>query len=212
MLKARRCACLLTCVALASSPSMPACAAGRNLVAGTWIMVSARADPGGRNEPLFSPHPSGLLIFTEDLHFADVLVDPDVPGFASSDRAGGTEAEDKAVVARDLALYGTYTVDEQGRFATEHVTASTFPNWNGLERDTRTITEAVQGDTMTERLQDPGGPRIVIVWRRARRTRSQDKPPGVLEEAGRASRHRPAADRVSGRRETSRNSLPAKPQ
>ena len=159
---------LLACLAVTLSRPMPACAAGKNLVAGTWIMVSAQADPGGANKPLFGPHPNGLLVFTDDLHFADVLINPDVPRFASSDRAGGTDLEDKAVVTRDLALYGTYTVDEQGRFATEHVTASTFPNWNGLERDTRTITEVVEGDTMTERLKDPGGPQIVIVWRRAR--------------------------------------------
>jgi hypothetical protein len=131
-------------------------------------MVSAQADPSGENKPLFGAHPNGLLIFTADFHFADVLINPDVPKFTSGDRAEGTDAENKAVVARDLALYGTYTVDEQGNFATEHVTASIFPNWNGLERDTRTITETVEGDTMTERLQDPGGPQIVIVWKRAK--------------------------------------------
>ena len=168
MFKLSRCACLLTCLAVALSTSMPACAAGKNLVAGTWIMVSAQANPDGENKPLFGPHPNGLLIFTVDLHFADVLINPDVARFASGDRDGGTDAEDKAVVARDRALYGSYTVDERGRFATEHVTASTFPNWNGLNRDTRQITETVEGDTMIERLQDPGGPQIVIMWKRAR--------------------------------------------
>lgn len=148
--------------------STPSFAAGKNVVAGTWIMVSAQADPNGGNKPLFGTHPNGLLIFTADLRFADVLINPDVPRFASSDRAEGTEAENKAVVASDLALYGTYTVDEQGNFATEHVIASIFPNWNGLGRDTSTITETVEGDTMTERLQDPGGPQIVIVWKRAK--------------------------------------------
>ena len=62
----------------------------------------------------------------------------------------------------------TYTVDGQGRFATEHVIASTFPNWTGLSRDTSRITETVSGDTMVERLKDPGGPQIVILWKRAR--------------------------------------------
>ena len=158
---------LITGFSLALSTSTPGLAAGRNLVAGTWIMVSAQADPNGQNKPLFSFHPSGLLIFTQDLHFADVLTNPDVPKFASGDRTKGTDVENKAVVARDLALYGTYTVDEQGRFSTEHVIASTFPNWNGLDRDTRTITESVDADTMTERLQDAQGPQIVIVWKRA---------------------------------------------
>jgi len=76
--------------------------------------------------------------------------------------------ENRAVVSHDLALYGTYTVDEQGNFLTEHVVASTFPNWNGLGRDTSRITESVDGNRMIERLHDPGGPRIVIVWKRAK--------------------------------------------
>ena len=163
MVKLSRRACLLTCLAVVLSPSMPACAASNNLVAGTWIMVSARANPEGENKPLFGPHPNGLLIFTEDPHFADVLINPDVPRFASSDQAEGTEAENKAVVTRDLALKATYTADERGRFATEHVIASTFPNWNRLDRGARQITEAVEGNAMTERLQDPGDPQIVFL-------------------------------------------------
>ena len=158
----------LALVSLGFAMTMPAYARAKNLVAGTWIMVSAQANPDGENKPLFGPHPSGLLIFTPDLHFADVLINPDVPKFASTDRAEGTDAENKAVVTRDLALYGTYTVDEQGHFSTEHVIASTFPNWNGLNRDTRTITETVQGDRMVERLHNPGGPQIKIIWKRAR--------------------------------------------
>lgn len=168
MPKSSRYARLSVCLALGLALSTPTFAAGKNVVAGTWIMVSAQADPNGENKPLFGAHPNGLLIFTTDLHFADVLINPDVPKFASDDRAEGTDTENKAVVARDLALYGTYTVDERGGFASEHVIASTFPNWNGLNRDTRTITETVEGDTMTERLKDPGGPQIVIIWRRAK--------------------------------------------
>ncbi len=168
MPKFSRYAPLVTGVAVALSTFTPALAAGKNLVAGTWIMVSAQADPDGANKPLFGPHPTGQLIFTEDLHFADVLVNPGIPKFASSDRAQATDAENKAVVTGDLALYGTYTVDEEGHFANEHVIASTFPNWSGLNRDTSRLTETVDGDTMVERLQDPGSPQIVIVWKRAK--------------------------------------------
>lgn len=168
MLKSNSRQLMAMCLGTMIAMSAPAVASGKNLVAGTWLMVSAKANLGRENKDLFSSNPSGLLIFTEDLHFSDVLVNPEVPSFASSDRAMGTAAENKAVVAGDLALYGTYTVDEQGRFATEHVIASTFPNWTGLSRDTSRITETVEGDTMVERLKDPGGPQIVIVWKRAK--------------------------------------------
>ena len=156
------------CLEMAVLMSTPAVAGSKNLVAGTWLTVSAKADPDGENRDLFGPHPSGQLIFTEGLRFAVILVNPDIPRFASSDRAGGTEAENQAAVSGDLALYGTYTVDEQGLFATERIIASSVPNWTGLDRDTSLITETVDGDTMVERLKDPGGPQILIVWKRAK--------------------------------------------
>jgi hypothetical protein len=113
-----------------------------------------------------SPPRSTQLIFTKDLRFAVAINNPAVPRFASSDRSEGTDAENKAAVAGSLALYGTYTVDAEGRFAGEHVIGSTFPNWNGLDRTTAILTETIGGDAMIEHLQDPGGPMIEIVWRR----------------------------------------------
>ena len=164
---ARRMMALYLGTVLSMSMLIPAFASTKNLVTGTWLMVSAKANPDGENKDLFSAHPMGILIFTKDLHFADVLVNPTVANFAAGDRMTGTAAENKAVVVGDLALYGTYTVDQEGRFATEHVIASIFPNWTGLNRDTGSITETVNGDTMVERLKDTSGPQIVIVWRRA---------------------------------------------
>ena len=146
----------------------PASAQLPNQMVGTWIMVSAQGERDGVTRPLFGPPPAGVLFFTADMHFGDVITDPDTPRFAANDRAEGTAAENKTAVAGALALFGTYTVDGEGRFATEHVIASSFPNWDGLDRDTRRITEQVEGDTMTEHLQDPGGPRITIIWKRAR--------------------------------------------
>ena len=103
------------------------------------------------------------------MRFAVVINDPGVSHFASSDRSKGTDAENKAAVAGALALYGTYHVDNEGRFVGEHVIGSTFPNWNGLDRTTATLSETVDGDMMLEHLHDPGGPLIEIVWRRAQR-------------------------------------------
>ena len=75
------------------------------MVAGTWLTVSAKASPDGENRDFFSFNPSGLPTFTKDLRFSDVLVNPEVPSFASSDRAMGMASKNKAVVAGDLALY-----------------------------------------------------------------------------------------------------------
>jgi hypothetical protein len=140
----------------------------KNMVAGTWQMVSATADLDGEVRNLFGLTPAGCLIYTEDLHFAVVINDPTVPHFASSNRAEGTTAENRAAIAGALGLYGTYTIDDEGRFASAHVVGSTFPNLNGLNRTTATLTESVDGDRMVEHLHDPGGPKIEIIWQRAR--------------------------------------------
>lgn len=164
---------LISLLCLGAVPSMatPSSANIQNRVAGTWRIVSAQAEVEGKIIMPFGPNPIGLLIFTEDLHFAETIVNPDVPKFASGNFATGTEAENKAAISGGLGNSGTYTVDDQGRFSSEHLISSTFPDWNGLDRDTRQITEDVRGDTMTEHLQDPGGPKITIVWQRVSESR-----------------------------------------
>ena len=130
----------LSSVAAAQSP---------NRVIGTWRMVSSKMDPDGANRDVRGPTPSGYLVFTKDMTFAVVVRDPSVPNFASPDRAKATAAENKAAVDGGLGLFGTYTVDADGNFASEHVIGSTFPNWSGLDRTTSSLREVVSGDTMT---------------------------------------------------------------
>jgi hypothetical protein len=141
-------------------------AQARNAVVGTWEIVSAKANLNGASRDLFGTRPSGQLVFTKEMRFAVVINDPGVPRFASEERTRGTAEEYRAATAGALALYGTYTVDAGGRFASEHVMGSTFPNWNELDRTTATLTESVEGDRMVEHLHDPGGPAIEILWRR----------------------------------------------
>ena len=101
-------------------------------------------------------------------NFSVVLNNPDLPRFASTTVAGGTAAENKAALANANALYGTYTVDSDGDFASEHVEGSTFPNWNGLNRQRGQLTLTVAGDKMVEHLRDPGVPLAIVVWQRVR--------------------------------------------
>jgi hypothetical protein len=64
-------------------------AASANQVVGTWRMVSAQIDPEGRNLPAYGQRPNGMLVFTPDMHFIEVLTDADTPRFASNVRGGG---------------------------------------------------------------------------------------------------------------------------
>ena len=143
-------------------------AQSRNQVLGTWRMVSATLDPGGRNEPAYGTRPSGMLVFTADMHFVEVLTDGDVPRFASSARGQGTDAENRAAMAGGIGFFGTYTVDEEGRFSGNTVRGSTFPNWIGGVRTTKELQLVVEGDRMTENFTRPDGTRIAIVFQRVR--------------------------------------------
>nr|POE86492.1 hypothetical protein CFP56_46676 [Quercus suber] len=144
-----------------------------NQVAGTWSLVSANITTADTpTTAAFGPNPIGILIFAPTLYFSELVsVDPaTLPRFPSdSDRTSGSAAQNAAVVAGTLGQIGRYTVDEQGRFASETFLASTFPNWVGLHRTTRTINEtAVEGGRfLRERLQDEGSDVLIeILWKR----------------------------------------------
>lgn len=136
----------------------------QNRIAGTWKIVSAFADPGGKNIPVLGSRPSGLLIFTENLYFSVVVNNPEIPKFISGDRFNGTPEENKSSVINSLGLFGTYTVDDNGDFLDQHVIGSTFPNWNDIHRGRTEITETVQGNQMIEHLKLPEGLRVEIIW------------------------------------------------
>lgn len=148
--------------------SVPANAAPPNKVLGTWRMVSARIDPEGKNLPAYGARPNGLLTFTPDMHFIEVLTDADIPRFASNVRGEGTDAENRAAMAGSIGFFGTYTVDETGEFSGNKVEGCTFPNWVGSVRTRKELRLVVDGDVMTENFERPDGTRIAITWQRVR--------------------------------------------
>ena len=88
---------------------------------------SARVDPNGRNEPAYGKRPNSLVSFTPDVHYVAVLTDADMPRFASDARGDGTDAENKAAIGGSIGFFGSYSVDEHGRFTGNQVDGSTFP-------------------------------------------------------------------------------------
>lgn len=131
--------------------------AAPNEVAGTWRMVSATVENGGEVTRPYGPDPAGMLVFTADMHFVEVLADPDTPRFASDARGGGTDAENRRAMGSSIGFFGTYSVDEQGRFAGNRVEGSTFPNWVGSVRTTRELTLTVEDGRMHEVFTRPDG-------------------------------------------------------
>jgi hypothetical protein len=111
----------------------------RDKLVGTWDFVIAEitAADGKKSFP-FGERPKGMLIFTADGHFSQVHVSGGLPRIASNNRLSGTDADNKAIVQGTLALFGTYTVDEQKKTLTFNIQASTYPHAEGTSQ-TRTI-------------------------------------------------------------------------
>lgn len=137
------------------------------MIVGTWAPASIRAEIDGKTVDLYGSTPAGSLIFTENRRFSVILHDPRLPRFASDSRAKATNAEKLAAASGNLALYGTYTVGDDGQFLSQVVEGSTFPNWNGIRRGREQLTLEADGDPMTERFANlPDGPPVTIVWKR----------------------------------------------
>lgn len=137
-----------------------------NQILGTWKLVSATIDPGGKDIPAYGQNPNGLLVFTSDMHFSAVITDADTPRFASDARGEGTDDENRMAVSRNIGFFGTYTVDEKGEFNGNRVEGATFPNWVGSIRTRDDLTLVVAGDRMTEHFRRPEGTEIRIEWQR----------------------------------------------
>jgi hypothetical protein len=142
----------------------------RDQLVGTWTFVIAEitAADGKKSLP-FGDRPRGMLIFTADGHFSQVHVADGLPKIASNNRLAGTTEDNKAIVAGTLALFGTYSVDEEKRTLTFNIEASTFPNAAGTAQ-IRTI-DVLTADEF--RNTNPGasrdGPVVAMnVYRRAK--------------------------------------------
>ncbi|WP_268225849.1 lipocalin-like domain-containing protein [Sinomicrobium oceani] len=137
-----------------------------NRIKGAWELVSGNLHLENDTLPLFGKKPSGSLIFTENMRFNVILNDMDVPAFHTEDRSQGTCEELRAAVTGSLALYGTYAVDGNGDFESQHVIGSTFPNWNGLDRDNGQLSLERKGNLLVENLPLENGGMVVIEWRK----------------------------------------------
>jgi hypothetical protein len=103
-------------------------------VVGTWTLVSSVTEKDGTKSDQFGPGAKGMLVLDPAGHFMLTIIGPDLPKFASNNRAAGTPDENKAVVSKSVALIGDYSVSTSEKTLTFKVESATFPNWNGTEQ------------------------------------------------------------------------------
>lgn len=114
--------------------SHPVAAQSAADIVGTWTLVSSVTERDGAKTNQFGTGARGMLVLDPSGHFMLTIIGPDLPKFASNNRAGGTQEENKAVVSKSIAMFGDYSVSASDKTLTFKVESATFPNWNGTEQ------------------------------------------------------------------------------
>jgi hypothetical protein len=97
----------LVCLAVQDAPAQSA----KNVL-GTWTLVSAISEKDGNKSDTFGAGAKGALSLDASGRYMITIIGADLPKFASNNRAAGTADENKAVVGKSIAHFGTYSVNE----------------------------------------------------------------------------------------------------
>ena len=131
---------------------------------GSWTLVSAVIQSGDTKMDMFGPDPSGTLMFGRDGRYALIFLRHDLPKLASNSRLSQTVEESRSITKGSIAHFGTYRVDETGKFLVLRIEGSTFPNWTGAEQR-RPF--SLSGDELTYMSPGSAGVATQVVVRRA---------------------------------------------
>jgi hypothetical protein len=134
---------------------------------GTWTLVSITLEQDSKKTDYYGPNAQGQLMFDPNGHFSEIITRSDLSKFASNNRQAGTPEENKAVVQRSIAFFGTYSMGEADHTLNFHVEGGTFPNWNGTDRK-RPI--KLSGDELSWSVPTPsvGSGTAHTVWKRVK--------------------------------------------
>jgi len=144
-----------------------ALAQSANEVVGTWSLVSSVTEKDGTRTDQFGSGAKGMMTLDADGHFMLTIIGPDLPKFASNNRAGGTPDENGAVVSKSIAMIGTYSVNSVDKTLIFKVDSATFPNWNGTEQK-RLLSSGNRDELKYITPTASSGGVGTVTWKRAR--------------------------------------------
>lgn len=134
---------------------------------GTWTLVSSINEIGGKKTDQFGAAAKGMMNLDAGGHFMLTIIGADLPKFASNNRATGTPDENKVVISKSIALFGTYAMNPTDKTLAFKIEAATFPNWNGTEQKRSVIT--LSADELKYITASASGGGIgTVTWKRAK--------------------------------------------
>lgn len=157
---------LLAVVAATMALSGAAPAQADDDLRGTWVLVSSVTEKDGKKTEQFGSGAIGMMTLDAAGHFMLTIIGPELPRFASNNRAGGTPEENKAVMSKSIAMLGTYSHNPVDKTLTFKVESSTFPNWNGTQQK-RVIVAASRDELKYITPTASSGGVGTVTWRRA---------------------------------------------
>jgi len=158
MYRGARAAALIACCIVSSPQAQTA-----DDLIGTWALESSVLVAGEKRTDQFGAGATGALTFDARGHFVLVILGPDLPRFASGNRAAATADEARAVMARSISMIGTYRLDGSALHLV--TTASSFPNWSGTDQ-IRTI-QTLNAETLAYgNATASGGGQAIVTWKR----------------------------------------------
>ena len=143
--------------------------ARKNQMVGIYKMSSAHLYINNTlvSTEALGPNPNAHLIITADFYAMAQIQRSDLPLFPADLPRGqpGSPEQNAAIVQGTLAITGTYEVDEDGVWLSQHVLGCSYPNWVGLERGREGLAFEVREGGLTETLTE--GQQVSIVqWER----------------------------------------------
>ncbi len=112
----------------------------KDQLVGQWQLVSVTIN----DTSPYGANPSGAMLLDAGGHYAVIVVS-----------VGG---------AKNIAYYGTYTVDEASKTLTAHVAGSTRPKADGRDQK---HTMSLSGDQLTDEMPIGRKGSVKMIWKRA---------------------------------------------
>jgi hypothetical protein len=141
-------------------PESPAVAQDSNeqFRGSSWRLVSGGFERGGRKVHLTPPRLQGFLMFDAGDHFLIVI---------TRSRQAGTQGESAATLQRNVACFGTYSINRADQTINVHIEGSTYSKWTGTDQKRRFT---VAGDDLKwTNSSAAGGPGTAeLAWKRVK--------------------------------------------
>jgi hypothetical protein len=135
--------------------------AGDQFRGSSWKIVSGSVERGGKRIRWTAPRLQGFLMFDAGDHFLIVII-----------RSGlrdqtGTNGEKTPILQKNIACFGTYSINNADHTISVHIEGSTFPKWTGMDQQRRFT---LAGDELkwTNAPASDGAGTAELAWKRVR--------------------------------------------